>query len=162
MAITVWILGDQLLREHPALIAAEQQVNRDQLVILMIESEARVRRLPYQRKKLVLLFSAMRHYAEQLRSSGFQVDYRISPGTVIAIKQHIQLHQPQIIYTMAASAFSGRKFQEDLDRQFNIPVNVLPNTQFLTGRFNPYPDPIPDKRYVQEQFYRKMRKYLTY
>jgi deoxyribodipyrimidine photolyase-related protein len=160
MAVTVWILGDQILRKHPALSTAEQQVNRDQLVVLMIESQARTRRLPYQRKKLVLLFSAMRHYAEQLRSSGYQVDYRISPSTTIAIKQHLQTYQPEIIYTMAASEFSGLKFQQHLERRFNIPVTVLPNTQFLTGRFNPYPDPLPDKRYVQEQFYRKMRKHF--
>jgi deoxyribodipyrimidine photolyase-related protein len=161
MALTVWILGDQLLHKHPALIAAEQQVNRDQLVILMIESQARVRRLPYQRKKLVLLFSAMRHYAEQLRSSGFQVDYRISPDTVTAIKKHIQSYQPKVIYTMAASEFGGRNFQQHLNRQLNIPVTILPNTQFLTGRFNPYSDPTPDKRYVQEQFYRKMRQHFN-
>jgi deoxyribodipyrimidine photolyase-related protein len=161
MSVTVWILGDQLLRKHPALIAAEQQFNREPLVILMIESETRVRRLPYQRKKIVLLFSAMRHYAEQLCSSGFQVDYRIAPRTDIAIKQHLQSHQPEIIYTMAASEFGGRKFQEDLEHHFNIPVTVLPNTQFLTGRFNPYPDPLPDKRYVQELFYRKIRKHFN-
>ena len=94
MAVTVWILGDQLLRKHPALTAAEQQVNRDQLVVLMIESQARARRLPYQRKKLVLIFSAMRHYAEQLSSSGFQVDYRISTSTSIAITQHLPPTRP--------------------------------------------------------------------
>jgi len=161
MTVTVWILGDQLLRKHPALIAAEKQVNRDQLVILMIESEARTRRLPYQRKKLVLLFSAMRHYAAQLRSAGFQVDYRISPSTGIAIEQHLQSYQPEIIYTMAVSEFGGRKFQQHLEGQFNIAVTILPNTQFLTGRFNPYPSPSAEKRYVQERFYRKMRQHFN-
>jgi deoxyribodipyrimidine photolyase-related protein len=161
MAVTVWILGDQLLGKHPALIAAEQQVNREQIVILMIESEALARRLPYQRKKMILLFSAMRHYAEQLRLSGFQVDYQISPSTATAIKQHLQKYQSKIIFTMAASAFGGREFQNNLDRQFNIPVRVMPNTQFLTGRFNPYSDPLPDKRYVQEQFYRNMRQHFN-
>lgn len=160
MAVTVWILGDQLLLRHPALTLVEEKVGRDPIIILMIESEARARRYPYQQKKLVLLFSAMRHYAEELHSRGFQLDYRISPTTNTAIEEHIQTHQPVAIFSMAASEFRGRKYQQNLARLFNIPVTILPNTQFLTGRFNPLPDPKPDKRYVQEQFYRKIRQHF--
>ena len=69
--ISVWILGDQLLLRHPALLAAEEQTDRAQISILLVESEARKRRLPYQRKKLVLLISAMRHYAARLRAQGY-------------------------------------------------------------------------------------------
>ena len=35
MAVTVWILGDQLLDKHPALIAAEEHVSRDLLEFLV-------------------------------------------------------------------------------------------------------------------------------
>jgi deoxyribodipyrimidine photolyase-related protein len=35
---------------------------------------ARAARLPYQRKKLVLLFSAMRHYADKLQEQGYGVE----------------------------------------------------------------------------------------
>ena len=80
MTVTVWILGDQLLLDHPAITLAED-FGRDQIVILFIESESRSRRYHYQAKKLVLLFSAMRHFSEMLRSNGYQVDYRISSGT---------------------------------------------------------------------------------
>jgi deoxyribodipyrimidine photolyase-related protein len=71
---SVWILGDQLLARHPALAAAEQEHARENLRVVLIESSSRTRRLPYQRKKLVLLFSAMRHYAEELRTQGYAVD----------------------------------------------------------------------------------------
>jgi deoxyribodipyrimidine photolyase-related protein len=73
--ISVWILGDQLLQQHPAIAQAESQMRRDEICIVLIESARRTRKLPYQRKKLVLLFSAMRHYAENLREQGFYVDY---------------------------------------------------------------------------------------
>ncbi|MFN3982078.1 MAG: cryptochrome/photolyase family protein, partial [Caldilinea sp.] len=53
--ITVWILGDQLLREHPALLAAQAQASRAQIRVVLVESEQRKQKLPYQRKKLVLL-----------------------------------------------------------------------------------------------------------
>jgi deoxyribodipyrimidine photolyase-like uncharacterized protein len=62
--VSVWILGDQLLAEHPALIAAEGIAgDRARVRVLLVQSLSRTRKLPYQRKKLVLLFSAMRHYA---------------------------------------------------------------------------------------------------
>ena len=159
--ITVWILGDQLLHDHPALKLAEEQSERDQIVVLMIESEARTCRFPYQLKKLVLLFSAMRHYAERLRSSGYQVDYRISPTTTFAIKDHIQLHHPKALFMMAASEYSGREYQQNWETSLNIPVTIIPNSQFLVGRYNPYPEPLSGKRYVQEGFYRKMRQHFN-
>ena len=157
MAVTVWILGDQLLRAHPALTLAEEQNDRDQIVVLMIESEARARRYAYQLKKLVLLFSAMRHYADRLRSAGYQVDYQISPSTTHAMKAHIQLHHPGKLLMMAASEYAGRSYQQNLERILDIPISILPNTQFLVGRYDPYPEPKSNKRYIQEQFYRKMR-----
>jgi len=156
--ITVWILGDQLINNHPALSLAEEQAGKDQVVILLIESEARARRLPYQRKKLVLLFSAMRHFAEKLLNAGYQLDYRRAPNTSGALIDHVEEYRPEEIFSMAASEFRGRKYQETLAQLLKTPVTILTNTQFLTGRFNPFPDPQNSKRYIQEQFYRKMRK----
>jgi len=161
MQISVWILGDQLLLDHPALRLAEEQVGRDRLTVLMVESEARARRLPYQAKKLVLLFSAMRHFASRLRSSGFEVDYRISTTATGAIQEHIEAIKPEVMFTMQASEYHGREFQENLEKSLNIPVKILPNTQFLTGHYNPIPEPLEDKRYVQESFYRKMRTHFN-
>jgi deoxyribodipyrimidine photolyase-related protein len=160
MAVSVWILGDQLLLNHPALAQAEEGVDRNQIIVLITESQTRARRLPYQRKKLVLLFSAMRHYAEKLHSSGYQVDYRLATTTTSAIREHLRKHQPEAIITMEASAYGGRKYQKNLANLFDIPIIILSNTQFLTGRYNPVPDPEPSKRYVQEQFYRKMRQHF--
>ncbi len=160
MTVTVWILGDQLLTDHPALTLAEEQNDRDQVIVLMIESEARTRRFPYQLKKLVLLFSAMRHYAEQLRSSGYQVDYRISSTTPRAIADHIRNHHPKEMITMAASEYAGRGFQQHLTKSLKIPTSIIPNTQFLIGRHNPYPEPKPGKRYVLEGFYRRIREHF--
>ena len=54
---SVWILGDQLLLDHPAL-SAEEYTERGQICVVLIESTARLTQLPYQRKKLVLLLSA--------------------------------------------------------------------------------------------------------
>jgi deoxyribodipyrimidine photolyase-related protein len=161
MAVAVWILGDQLLTDNPALAFAEKLIGRDQVIILMIESEARARRFAYQAKKLVLLFSAMRHFAEELRSEGYQVDYRISSSTSKAINQHIEAYKPEYLVTMAASEYYGNQYQQDLEEMLDIPVDIVPNTQFLTGIYNPILEPQPGKRYLQEMFYRNMRKHFN-
>ena len=67
--LSVWILGDQVLTQHPALAEATQTHSQDQVRVVLVESPERSRRLPYQHKKLALLFSAMRHYVAHLRQN---------------------------------------------------------------------------------------------
>lgn len=156
--ITVWILGDQFWREHPALLAAEAQASRAQIRVVLVESEQRKQKLPYQRKKLVLLVSAMRHYAEELRAAGYAVDYRRAATMLDGLRQHLAEFQPERVLTMAAADYSGRTLQQTkLAGLLGTPVTVLPNTQFLCGRFDPYPQ--PHKKVILENFYRAMRKH---
>lgn len=157
---TVWILGDQLLQEHPALQAAEAAVGREQVRVLLIESQTRRKKYPYQRKKLVLLLSAMRHYAQDLAAQGYHVDYRKAPTFSAGLHQHLDEYPTDRLATMAASHYAGRQFQQQLATSLKLPVELLPNSQFLVEQFNPYPDPAPEKRYVMENFYREMRRHF--
>ncbi len=159
---TAWILGDQLTFDHPALAAAEATAGREQMRVVLIESAARVRQLPYQRKKLVLLFSAMRHFAEALRGRGYQVDYLRAASFTAGLRQHVAAWEPERIFCMAASEFDARRWQEAaLAGEVGRPVTVLPNTQFLVGS-PPSPwreTPLPrSARVVMETFYRAMRR----
>jgi deoxyribodipyrimidine photolyase-related protein len=67
----ILILGDQLSLKLSSLRDADPQ--RD--VILMAEVMAEARYAPHHKKKFVLVFSAMRHFAEVLRQRGWTVDY---------------------------------------------------------------------------------------
>jgi deoxyribodipyrimidine photolyase-related protein len=89
MRTTVWILGDQLLEQHPALMAALAEAGGDCLRVVLVESRARAARLPYQRKKLVLLFSAMRHYAAKLQEQGYGVEILRAVDMLSGLRQHI-------------------------------------------------------------------------
>ena len=163
MSITqsVWILGDQLLLEHPALLAAEETVRREQITVVLIESQNRRRKYPYQRKKLVLLLSAMRHYARALEERGYRVDYRKAATFTTGLRQHLAEYTPKRLVTMAASHYAGCQFQhKQLPDLLQTPVDLLPNTQFLVAQFDPFPNPEPEKRYVMENFYRAMRRYF--
>ena len=90
--IAVWILGDQLLAKHPALATAEASASRDAIRVVLVESDVRTRQMAYQRKKLVLLFSAMRHFAAELQSRGFVVDVVRAPSFAEGLRQHTELH----------------------------------------------------------------------
>ncbi|MFZ4850755.1 MAG: cryptochrome/photolyase family protein [Caldilinea sp.] len=156
--ISVWILGDQLLLDHPALVAASQIAARREICVLLVESAQRTARLPYQRKKLVLLFSAMRHYAEELRALGYTVLYLHARSVQEALCQHVADWQPERLLTMAAAEYRGRLFQQQrLSSLLAIPVEVLPNSQFLIGRFTP--GPASGKKMILENFYRTMRRH---
>lgn len=159
--ISVWILGDQLLAEHPAVARASAEAGRENVRVLLIENHRRAGRLPYQRKKLVLLFAAMRHYAAELREQGFVVDYVKSSRYGAALRHHLQRHGSRRLLVMASSSYAMRRFQEKkLPNDLDLPVTVLPNTQFLLGRYNPIPMPEPGKQYVLEYFYRDMRRHF--
>jgi len=157
---TVWILADQLLSTHPALQRARERAEPSQICVLFIESDSRLQHRPYQRKKLVLLLSAMRHYAQALRQQGYIVDYRRSDSFAAGVRAHVAEYAPAALLSMASAAYGGRQGQLKLATLLDIPVTILPNTQFLIGRYNPIPDPQPDKRYVMEQFYRAMRRHF--
>ncbi|MFN2172396.1 MAG: cryptochrome/photolyase family protein [Candidatus Promineifilaceae bacterium] len=154
---SVWIPGDQLLADHPALSAVE---DKDNVQVVIVESQRRIQKQPYQRKKLVLLLSAMRHFAEDLRHQGYVVDYVKADTFRTGLKKHINQNNSTGLITMAAATYEGRRFQKGLEKELEVPISILPNTQFLVGSYNPIPDPEPEKRYVMESFYREMRRHF--
>ena len=158
MTATLWLLGDQLAPRH---LAQMPDSALDDLRILMIESAARACRLDYHPKKLVLLFSAMRHRAEALRKEGYQVDYRQAGDMVGALRAHCEAHHPDRLLTVEASSYRGQQFQQGLGDEIGIPVQILPNHQFLSNRFDPLPDVKSGENVRQETFYRAMRRYFN-
>jgi deoxyribodipyrimidine photolyase-related protein len=67
----VVILGDQLSLRISSLRRAEKSTS----IVLMAEVMAEATYARHHKKKLVLVFSAMRHFAEELRQEGWTVDY---------------------------------------------------------------------------------------
>jgi deoxyribodipyrimidine photolyase-related protein len=161
MNTTIWILGDQLLEDHPAVKFITNAQEATNFVILIIESQARLQSLPYHRKKLILLLSAMRHYAGKLQRQGYPVDYRRAPDMLSAIKAHLQQYRTKRLVTMQASTQRGWNFQERLANQLPASVEILPNSQFLVGLYDPFPENNPGRRHTQENFYRAMRRHFN-
>ena len=67
----ILILGDQLTATIAALRAADAE--RD--VVLLAEVQQEATYVCHPKKKIAFLFSAMRHFAEELSGAGWHVDY---------------------------------------------------------------------------------------
>ncbi len=65
------VLGDQL---HPRL-ATLTDLDPDADTVLMVEVMDEATYVRHHKQKLVLVFSAMRHFAAELRERGIRVDY---------------------------------------------------------------------------------------
>jgi len=67
----ILILGDQLSLSMSSL----KQGDKAGDVVLMAEVMEEASYVPHHKKKIAFVFSAMRHFAEELRASGWTVDY---------------------------------------------------------------------------------------
>lgn len=157
--ITVWILGDQLLKNHSVLEQIIGKYGGNAVTVLLIESRARIKKLPYHRKKIVLLFSAMRHYAVALRARGIQTDCR--QGSIpVEFAAHLEEFQPDRVEMMAASEYGARMAQKKIAARLPGLVTIHPNMQFLVEQHDPFPAIASGKRVIMENFYRSMRKHF--
>jgi deoxyribodipyrimidine photolyase-related protein len=67
----ILVLGDQLSPNLSSLRAGDPTQDR----VLMVEAQEEATYVRHHKKKIAFLFSAMRHFAEELRAAGWQVDY---------------------------------------------------------------------------------------
>ncbi|MGQ9896336.1 MAG: cryptochrome/photolyase family protein [Acidobacteriota bacterium] len=152
---TIWILGDQLVRRHPAF----EKVERSKTRVLMIESVAHARRVRYHKQKLVFLFSAMRHYAEELRALGWTVDYyREQPDFETGLATHLRRHRPTRIWLMEPNEYGVADILKHLVAAHGLSLNILPTTMFISERTAFAAWARGKKTLVLENFYRRMRQ----
>ena len=153
--MTVWITADQCTPLHPVLAVADPATT----TILMIESIARSRQRPYHKRKLVLVFAAMRGYADDLRSAGWNVDYYAERDAFEpAVAEHIARYRPAHFAMMAQSEYGVDARLEAAVAEHGLPMKILPHVNFIStaAEFNALFTP-DRKRITMETFYRRMR-----
>lgn len=154
---TIWILGDQLHEAHAGLAAA----NKTRDVVLMIESKQRAAHFKYHQIKLTLVYSAMRHRAEELRRDGWRVDYReLTDDFENALAKHIREHKPAAIAMETPNDFPMADRVQKLATQLAVKLELLENTQFLMSRSDFAKWAGESKHLLMETHYRKERKRL--
>ena len=89
MAKTVLILGDQLSLDYIETLGTVASED----TVLMVEDWSLVQRKPYHRKKIALVWSAMRHFKDELRRLGHSVSYNINASITSCVREQ---HQPVV------------------------------------------------------------------
>ena len=153
MTIGVWVLGDQLWRGQSALASCDQP--RETPVIL-IEARRHVQERPYHKQKLVLVWSAMRHFAQELKAQGWPVTYEQAEDFETPLLQWVRTNNIRELRVMEPS---DRPFAQRIDQlDLPCPISIIPNNHFLWGvaDFRAWAE--PRKRLLMESFYREGRK----
>jgi deoxyribodipyrimidine photolyase-related protein len=79
--------------------------------VVLVESEAKGAALPWHAKKLVLVLSAMRHFAAELERDGFDVTVLRAPDYLEGIRRHVQDRRSSEVHAM-------RPREHAIDRRF--------------------------------------------
>ena len=141
------------------------QVDKQQAHIIMIECLEIATHVKHHKKKLVFIFSAMRHFAATLRSQGYTVWYSQldDPANTGGLTSEIArvLASVPACRSMTLTHPSDYWLLEQVqtwEGTFNLPVHCLPDTRFLwsTTAFNAWA--AGRKQCRLEYFYRETRK----
>ncbi|MCV2892264.1 cryptochrome/photolyase family protein [Lentibacter sp. XHP0401] len=156
----ILVLGDQLSHGLSALDATAPE----RAVVLMAEVAEEADYVWHHKKKLAFVFSAMRHFAEELRTAGWEVRYRKledkdNKGSLA--KEVAALLETggfaRVLMTEAGELRVNRAFEE-AGKSWPVPLEVLADNRFLASHeeFRSWAE--GRKQLRMEYFYREMRR----
>jgi deoxyribodipyrimidine photolyase-related protein len=160
MTTLIPVLGDQL--SHG--IASLDAVSPDDAVVLMMEVADETTYVRHHKRKIALVLSAMRHFAQELRDAGWTVDYihltdpDNSGSFTGEIERAVARHRPAAIRVVEPGEWRVRTAIDGWEKRFGIPVDILPDDRFICGilEFQTWAQARRDL--VMEFFYREMRR----
>lgn len=158
----VFLLGDQLSEDMSSL----RDFSKEKDLILMCEIYDEAHYVKHHKKKIILIFSAMRHFAESLRHQGFNVEYvdyqtakKHKLNSFSDVLQHtLKSHNVDEIQVTHAGEYRVQQELETWHQDFDVPVHILEDDRFLCSisEFKTYAS--GKKQLLMEFFYRMMRK----
>ena len=160
MANLILILGDQLSPQISSLKAA----NKSEDIVLMAELRSETGYVKHHKKKIAFLFSAMRHFAEELAEAGWKIDYRrfdsaaANPNFTAAVEHALTTHNlDQIIVTKPGEYRLAEEMSTWADT-LSCSVTLCDDDRFFatTDEFATWAE--GRKQLRMEYFYREMRR----
>ncbi len=161
MTTLIPLLGDQLSAGLASLRGAEPEAS----VVLMMEVAAEATYVRHHKRKIAFLFSAMRHFAEELRAAGWVVDYVTLDDPAngqdfdAEVARAASRHAATRIVTVEAGEWRVLDSQARWGALTGLPCAILPDDRFLNARADFADWARPRKRLVMEDFYRLMRRH---
>ncbi len=160
MKILRLILGDQLTSR----ISALEDVDREHDVVLLVEVHAEATYVRHHKQKIVLVLSAMRHFAEKLREAGIQVDYvRLDdPGNTGSftgeVERALGRYEVDRIVVTEPGEWRVQAMVETWRDRFGLPIEIRDDDRFFCSRAE-FAAWAADRKTLQlEYFYRHMRR----
>ncbi|MDG6078593.1 cryptochrome/photolyase family protein [Erythrobacter litoralis] len=158
--VLVPILGDQLTRN----LASLRGRTKDDTVVLMMEVVEEATYVKHHKQKIVLIFSAMRHFAQELRDAGWTVDYvrlddEDNAGSFTGeVARAIEEHEPRMLSVVEAGEWRVREDMDQWADKFACEVEILRDDRFLCPQ-SEFEEWAEDRKNLRmEFFYREMRR----
>ena len=160
MSNLILILGDQLTTAISALDNADRE--RDRIVMAEVHDEASYTN--HHKKKLVLLFSAMRHFAQRLEDDGWQVHYQTyhpdneTRNLESVIANQLKETGADRVITTECGEWRLHEQVSQWHERLGVPVEIRPDTRFIASKqaFSDWAE--GRKQLRMEFFYREMRR----
>jgi len=154
------VLGDQLSPGVSALEGLDPKRDR----VLLMEVMAECTYVPHHPQKIILILSAMRHFARALEARGVAVDYiRLDdPANTQSfageVARAVARHRPKRIIATHPGEWRVLQDMEAWGKILGLPVEIRPDHRFICDlpRFRAWAK--ERKQYRMEFFYREMRR----
>lgn len=154
------ILGDQLSRE----ISSLSDIDRENDVVLICEVMEEATYVKHHKKKIAFLFSAMRHFAQELENEGMRVRYikLDDPGNAGSftgeIRRAIETLRPERIVVTEPGEYRVLEDMSTWPVNLGVPMEIRSDTRFLCSipEFKDWANGRTALR--MEFFYRDMRR----
>ena len=158
--VLVPVLGEQLTHT----LASLRKQTKDDTVILMMEVWDEATYVKHHKQKIALIFSAMRHFAAELRDAGWQVDYVELGDTDNAgsftgeVARAVERHSPRAIHVVEAGEWRVQRAIEEWADKFDCAVEILRDDRYLCSiaEFSDWAE--GRDHLTMEHFYRRMRR----
>jgi deoxyribodipyrimidine photolyase-related protein len=155
------ILGDQVSHS----ISCLQRLNKNTDLILMAEVGAEATYVTHHKQKIALIFSAMRHFAVELKNQGWQLVYHYYDETRPALTLYdvldecVKQHKAKNVFITECGEF---RLHEQMctgwSQQLGIPVTLSGDTRFVSSKAEFAQWASSRKQLRMEYFYRDMRR----
>lgn len=155
------VLGDQLSETLSALRDADP--GRD--VLLMAEVAAEATYVRHHQQKLVLVFSAMRHFAADMAARGWRVEYQqldqpgALPDLFAVVESALEECSACRVVVTEPGEWRLRREMDSWSERLGVPVEIREDDRFLCShaRFSAWAQ--GRKQLRMEHFYREMRRH---
>ena len=159
-SILIPILGDQLSIS----LASLRDIDRSNAIVLLAEVWDEANYVRHHQAKIALVFSAMRHFAEELRAGGWTVDYveLDDPANTGSLRGEVQRALARHNALAICVAEPGEwRLQQDFEKwseAFGCPTEILPDTRFLCSKIDFFTWAAARRELRMECFYRDLRR----